>query len=59
LLLNDIQVTARGDFDSHLADDIGNASDAGSEMAPDSKNWLKAAFGSETSSVVVDDLMSE
>jgi hypothetical protein len=35
LLLNDIQVTGTdsGDFDTHLADDIGNAGDAGSEMA--------------------------
>jgi hypothetical protein len=41
-----------------LADDIGNASDDGSEMAPDSTNWLKEAFGSETSSVL-NDHMSE
>ena len=58
VLMNDIQVTANVDFETYLADDIHNASDDGSELAPDSTNWLKAAFGSDTSSIV-DDLMSE
>jgi hypothetical protein len=56
--MNDIQVTANVDFETYLADDIHNASDDGSELAPDSTNWLKAAFGSDTPSIV-DDLMSE
>jgi hypothetical protein len=51
-------VTANGDFGPYLVDDIGNASDGGSEMAPDSTNWLNEAFGSESSSIL-NDHMSE
>jgi hypothetical protein len=47
LLLNDIKATANGDFDPYLADDIGNASDGGSEMAHGCYGWIphNAGFG--------------